>query len=258
MNKTVLITGASSGIGYGLAVIFVANNYNIVMVAKDQNKLEAAAATLKSNTNTIITLAADLALAHAPDEVFKTLQSKNITIDILINNAGFASYGLFTENDLKDELAELQVNIVTLTHLTKLYARDMLTRKSGRILNVASTAAFLPGPLMAVYYASKAYVLSFSEALAEEMRGTGVTVSALCPGPTDTGFVKRAHLERSKLFQGENMQASEVAEIAYNGLLAGRAVIIPGLQNKFLTSVIKFVPRTFVPKIVKQLQEKSN
>ncbi len=256
MNKTVLITGASSGIGYELAAVFAINSYDIVMIAKDQNKLEAAAATLKSDTIVITTLAVDLAFAHAPDEIFKTLQSSNITIDILINNAGFASYGLFTENDLKNELAELQVNIVTLTHLTKLYARDMLKRKNGRILNVASTAAFLPGPLMAVYYASKAYVLSFSEALAEEMRGTGVTVSALCPGPTDTGFVKRAHLERSKLFQGEIMQASEVAKIAYDGLLKGQTVIIPGLQNKFLTSVIKFVPRTLVPKIVKQMQKK--
>lgn len=258
MNKTVLITGASSGIGFELAKLFVQDNYDLVLIAKNKEKLQAAAKTLQKETITLHIIDKDLSDPKAPDEIYKELAAKKISIDVLINNAGFASYGQFTEIDLQEELNELQVNIVTLTHLTKLFSRDMVAKDSGRILNVASTAAFLPGPLMAVYYASKAYVLSFSEALTEELRGTGVSVSVLCPGPTNTGFVKRGHLEQSKLYQGKILGAAEVADAGYKGLMSNQTIIIPGLKNQLLTNAIRFIPRNLVPKVVKRLQEKIN
>jgi hypothetical protein len=258
MNKTVLITGGSSGIGYALARVFAENSYNLVLAAKTKEPLVKAAEDLKSFGTKVEIVVIDLAKPESPTQLYSELHKRQISIDVLINNAGFASYGSFIENDLDWELNEMQVNMVTLTHLTKLFARDMVKRKHGKILNVASTAAFLPGPLMAVYYASKAYVLSFSEALAEELRDTGVSVSALCPGPTNTGFVKRAQLQQSKLFQGDIMQADDVAKAAFKGLMENQTVIIPGIKNQFIVGAIKFVPRKFVPKVVKQMQAKED
>ena len=254
MNKTVLITGASSGIGFALAKLFAQDNYDLVLVAKDAEKLKQAAQRLQNETTTIYTIAKDLSIPKSPNEIYEEVKKKQIQIDVLINNAGFATYGLFIENDLEKELEELQLNIVTLTHLTKLFAREMVMRKTGTILNIASTAAFLPGPLMAVYYASKAYVLSFSEALANELHGTGISLSILAPGPTKTGFVKRAHLEKSKLFQGDVMDVDEVAKIAYKGLLQKKTLIIPGRRNQLMTSVIKLMPRMIVPSLVRKFQ----
>jgi len=255
MQKTVLITGGSSGIGYELAKLFVKNNYNLVLVAKDSKKLQNAAETLKDDGISILPIAKDLSGPDTPRQIYKLLQKENITIDILVNNAGFATYGLFTDTDLEEELKELQVNIVSLTHLTKLFVRDMLKKREGKILNIASTAAFVPGPLMAVYYASKAYVLSFSEALSEELSNTEVSVTTVCPGPTNTGFAKNANLEKSKLFKGKNMDASFVAQAAYEGLRKNKTIVIPGINNKLMTNFVKFVPKKIILKIVKKLQE---
>jgi short-subunit dehydrogenase len=188
-RKTALVTGASSGIGLDLAKRFAAEGYDVALVARSEGKLKEVAAALEAEHKVrahVVT--ADLAKAGAADALVAALDARGIDVDVLVNNAGYASYGAFAETDLADELAMIQVNVVVLTHLTKLLVRKMVAKRSGRVLNVASTAAFQPGPLMAVYYATKAYVLSFSEAIAEELRDTGVTVTALCPGPTRTAF----------------------------------------------------------------------
>lgn len=185
------------------------------------------------------------------------MQAEGITINILVNNAGFATYGLFAETELESELKMMQLNMLTLTHLTKLFLPEMLACKTGKILNVASTAAFQPGPLMAVYYATKAYVLSFSQALANELEGTSVTVTALCPGPTESRFQARANMDNSKLVKDKQMMdASKVAVIGYRGLINNQTVIIPGWQNKLLALIAKFLPRNLVVKIVRNMQEK--
>jgi short-subunit dehydrogenase len=256
MHKTVLITGGSSGIGFELAKIFGKNGYSLFLVAQDLEKLKKSATELKNYNYNVQLMSIDLSDPTSPTKIYDQLCKENVQVDILVNNAGFATYGLFTETDLAKELSELQVNIVTLTSLTKLFARDMVKRRKGKILNVASTAAFAPGPLMAVYYASKSYVLSFSEALNEELNGTGVHVSALCPGPTDTGFVARGGLQISKLFQEKNMSSAFVAKIAYEGLMKNKVIIIPGVQNKLMVQGIRFAPRSLVTKIIKNIQEK--
>ncbi len=256
MQKTVLITGGSSGIGFELAKIFGANNYQLILVAKDKLKLEKASDQLKIDNYTVRTIAKDLSNSDSPSEIYEYLKSNGSTIDVLINSAGFGTYGPFFENDTKKELEELQVNIVTLTHLTKLILPDMLKQGDGRILNLASTAAFAPGPLMAVYYASKAYVLSFSEALNSELENTGIHVTALCPGPTDTGFANAANLGKSKLFKGNNLSASFVAQAGFNGLMNNKTIVVPSFKDKLMLQALRFVPRSVIPKIVKSIQEK--
>jgi len=200
-----------------------------------------------------------LSNASAPEEVFNELQQEGVTVDVLVNNAGFATYGMFAETDLAAELQEMQLNMVTLTHLTKLFLPAMLKRRQGKILNVASTAAFQPGPLMAVYYATKAYVLSFSEALANELHGTGVSVTALCPGPTESGFQKRANIEDTRLISGRKiMGAARVARAGYRGLMVGKTIVIPGLRNKILAEAVRFSPRKVVTQVARSMQESAH
>lgn len=258
--KTVLITGASGGIGYELAKIFAREGYNLVLVARSEEKLRAIAHDLiQSHGVTVKCLIQDLALPSAPEAIFNALNAEEIDIEILINNAGFATYGLFTDTDLTTELNLLKVNIIALTHLTKLFLPPMVQRGTGKILNIASTAAFQPGPLMAVYYASKAYVLSFSEAIANEVKGTGVSVTALCPGPTTSNFQRRAKMESSKLVRNTRMMGAQtVAEAGYHGLLANKAVIVPGLTNQLLAFVVRFLPRNTVTQLVRTMQASSD
>ena len=254
---TALVTGASGGIGEELARLFAADGHSLVLVARSRDKLARLAAELQDKHGVSAhVLAADLARPESPSEIFDELQSAGVGVDALVNNAGFGSYGPFAETDLRQELEMLQVNVVALTHLTKLFLPAMLARRRGYVMNVASTAAFQPGPLMAVYYASKAYVLSFSEALSNECEGTGVRVSALCPGPTETGFVAAAGMGDSKLFDRAVMDARTVAEAGYRGLLAGKAVVIPGFRNSLLARSIGFFPRGLVTKVVRGIQEK--
>ncbi len=254
---TALVTGASGGIGEELARLFAADGHSLVLVARSRDKLERLAAELKDKHHVAArVIASDLSTPESPREIFEELEGAGVSIDALVNNAGFGSYGLFAETDLKQELDMLQVNVVALTHLTKLFLPAMLARGRGYVMNVASTAAFQPGPLMAVYYASKAYVLSFSEALSNECEGKGVRVSALCPGPTETGFVAAAGMGDSKLFDRATMDARTVAEAGYRGLLAGKPVVIPGLRNNFLARSIGFFPRGLVTKVVRGIQEK--
>jgi short-subunit dehydrogenase len=205
---------------------------------------------------TVRVLAYDLAQPAVPAQIAARLQQDDLAIEVLVNNAGFATYGPFIATDLATELEMIQVNVVALTQLTKLLLPGMVQRRSGRILNVASTAAFQPGPLMAVYYATKAYVLSFSEALANEVRGSGVRVTALCPGPTRSGFQSRAQMEGSRLVRGELMDAATAARAGYAGLMQGKTVVIPGLRNRLLVEVVRFTPRALVTQVVRRMQER--
>jgi uncharacterized protein len=244
-RQTALITGASSGIGAALAKRFAENGYDLVIVARSQPALQALADNLtRQHGVTITVMPKDLALVSAPDELAAALQQQHIQIDVLINNAGFATYGLFAEIDLKAEQDMLQVNMVTLTHLTKLLLPGMLQRGHGKILNVASTAAFQPGPLMAVYYASKAFVLSFSEALWREAQDTGVSVSCLCPGPTASKFRERAGTGKTRLTSlGTPMASQSVAEDGYRGFQQNQRVVITGARNRLVARAVPFLPR---------------
>jgi hypothetical protein len=255
-HRSALVTGASGGIGEELARLLAADGRDLVLVARRRDKLESLASELSARHDVRArVIASDLAREQAPQEIFDELRDAGEEVDVLINNAGFGSYGLFAETDARTELDLLQVNVVALTHLTKLFLPMMIARRAGQVMNVASTAAFQPGPLMAVYYASKAYVLSFSEALSNETGGTGVTVTALCPGPTETGFVAAAGLGESKLFDRAVMDARTVAEAGYRGMLAGKSVVIPGLRNSVMARAARIAPHSLVMKVVRRIQE---
>jgi short-subunit dehydrogenase len=249
---TALITGASGGIGLELARIFAEQGYALVLVARKRERLEEIAVELRPTP--VQVLAKDLALVGAAEGIHREVPK----VDVLVNNAGYGVYGPFVKTPLDDELGMLQLNMTALVVLTKLYLPAMVAAKNGKILNVASTAAFQPGPLMALYYATKAFVLSFSEAIGNELEGTGVTVTALCPGPTATGFQARTKLEKSRLIKRMKvMDARTVAEAGYRGLMAGKPVVIPGLMNKLLAQSVRFSPRSMVTKIARMMQEEA-
>jgi short-subunit dehydrogenase len=257
VSKTALITGASGGIGFELALLFGRDRYDCILVARSADKLHALAARLESEFRVkTLVVAKDLSKPAAVDEIYEEVTAAAMNVDVLVNNAGFTVFGLFTQTDLDAELEMLQVNVVALTALTKLFLKGMVERRYGRILNLGSTASFEPGPLMAVYYASKAYVLSFSEALANELRGTGVRVTALAPGPTRTGFQKRGEMEDSRLVQGQIADAQSVALAGYRGLMAGKTIVIPGFSNKLIPWVVRVSPRTVVTRVVRRMQER--
>jgi hypothetical protein len=254
-----LVTGASSGIGRELARILAREGHDLALVARSEERLVELAGELeKRHGIRVRTLAADLSDPGAPAALAAQLEHDRVSIDILVNNAGFGASGPFWETDARLELDLIQVNVTALTHLTRLLLPEMLRRHSGRILNVASTAAFQPGPFMAVYYASKAFVLSFSEALASELSGTGVAVTALCPGPTDTGFQERAGVARSNLFRRFRVLSAEaVAAAGYAGMRAGRRVVVPGLQNRLLAVVVRLAPGSLVLRVMRFLHSRS-
>lgn len=248
---TVLITGASGGIGLELARVFARNGYSLVLVARNRAALETLAAELKPAPVQVIAL--DLTVPDAPQQVFQAAPK----VDVLVNNAGYSVFGKFADMPLTDHLGIMQLNMTALIALCRLYLPSMLASRSGRILNVASTAAFQPGPLMAIYYATKAFVLSFSEAMGNELEGTGVTVTTLCPGPTGSGFQARAKMENSGLVKGRKiMDARTVAEAGYRAVMAGKSVEIPGLLNKIMAQSVRATPRKVIVKIVRAMQEK--
>jgi short-subunit dehydrogenase len=256
-NQTALITGASGGIGYELAKLFARDHHNMVLVARSADKLAQVAKELQTQGVTVKTIALDLAEPPAPKFLFDQLQREAIAIDILINNAGFGAFGEFAQMPEQEILGQIHLNVTALTELTRLFLPPMLQRRSGRIMNVASTAAFQPGPLMAVYYATKAYVLSFSEAIANELRNSGVTVTCFCPGATHTGFAKRAGTENSRLFkQVGAMPAEKVALDGYRALMEGRGVAIPGAHNWVVAQSVRFVPRRMVTAVSRWIAEK--
>lgn len=258
MSSTALITGASGGIGCELAKVHASKGGSLVIVSRNSGKLSALGAELRSLHKTEVhVIAKDLAKENSCREVFDETESLGIRIDCLINNAGFGVFGKFEQTDWNSESEMISLNITAVAHLTKLYLPGMVKRGSGMIMNVASTAAFQPGPLMAVYYAGKAFVLNFSEAIANELQGTGVTVTALCPGPTRTGFQSAADIHESRLVKGRKLpSAEEVAEYGYKAMLKGKAVAIPGFMNKVLPFMERFVPRKSVVRLVRFIQDK--
>lgn len=242
--RTALVTGASGGIGLELARVLAEEGHNLVLVARDRDKLLALAAELESRHGiTVTAMVKDLALPSSPTEIVAELRRRSIPVDLLVNNAGFATGGFFAETDLATSLQLLQVNVVALTHLTRLLLPGMISRGWGKVLNIASIAAFIPGPLTASYNASKAFVVSLSGALANELAGTGVTVTALCPGPTSTHFAERAGLTRARAFSCNVMDAASVARDGYRAMMAGKPLAIAGRRNKLRMLPIPFVPR---------------
>jgi uncharacterized protein len=254
--STALITGASGGIGYELANLFARDHFDLVLVARSKDKLRQVADELQTHGVTVKTVALDLSDLSAPKSLFEQLQRENISVDILINNAGFGAYGKFPQVSENEILGQIDLNIRALTELTRLFLPPMIARRNGKIMNVASTAGFLPGPLMAVYYATKAYVISFSDAIANELQGSGVTVTCFCPGATYTGFARRAGIEQSRLFSIGAMSAERVARDGYRALMKGRMLAISGARNWLIAQSTRFAPRKMVTAISRWVAEK--
>jgi len=257
-GKTVLITGATGGIGRELSRLFAEDGYELVVNARHVDDLEELAGELEDRFgSSVMIVAQDLSLPSAPEEIAARLREASIGIDALVNSAGFGLRGPFAETDPEVELAMMRVNMVALTRLTRLFLTQMVDRGAGRILNMSSTAAFMPGPLQAVYYASKAYVLSFSQAIASELEGTGVTVTAVCPGPTDTQFHRRAGQTSTWLLALlSQMDPETVARAAYRGMMKGRRVVVPSIQDKLIVFLQRFVPRGLLTDIVRELHKR--
>ncbi|MCX6639203.1 MAG: SDR family oxidoreductase [bacterium] len=254
-KPTVLITGASSGIGWELAKLFARDGYDLVLVARDEPKLIELADQLRNAHQTsCLIIPIDLARSDSPATIFQEVNDKQISVEVLVNNAGFGDWGAFMGSELQRQLDLLQVNITALTHLTRLFLPYMVKKGSGKIMNVASTAAFQPGPYMAVYYASKAYVLSFTQAIASELEGTGVSATAFCPGVTRTNFHDTAGIDKVSPLRKLLMEPDVAAEIGYRGLHAGKRVVIPGLMNKLITTFTRHAPRGLVLNAVKKMQ----
>lgn len=257
-SQYALVTGASGGIGLEIARELASRKFNLVLTARSEGKLKQAAGELAEKYGVqTLALAADLGQPGAADKLYGELSTQGIQVEVLVNNAGFGTAGPFTETSLSAELEMIQLNITALTHLTKLFTRDMVSRGRGRVLNVASTAAFQPGPFMAVYYATKAYVLSFSEALAYELKGTGVTVTTLCPGATRTGFDSRADIKNTLLFKSPLVQdAATVARKGVEGMLKEKHLVFTSFANWFLAFSVRFSPRALVTAIAGELSRK--
>jgi short-subunit dehydrogenase len=255
---TALITGASGGIGYELAKLFAKDHHNLVLVARSGPKLNKVADELQSEFGVSVkTVALDLSAAAAPQFLFDQLGREGLVIDVLVNNAGYGKFGEFVQIPLEESLGQIQLNVAALTHLTKLFLGPMMERGSGKIMNVASTAGFQPGPLMAVYYATKAYVISFSEALANEVKGKGVTVTCFCPGATDTSFQDRAGTENSRLFKKlAPMDVKTVARDGYLGSMKGRTLVISGWKNWLVAESVRVAPRKIVTAVSRWVAEK--
>jgi short-subunit dehydrogenase len=255
-TELTLITGASAGIGQDLARLFAADRSDLVLVARRTERLEQLASELTARQGVKVTvLPLDLAAPGAAAQLEASLHEKNLEVDVLVNNAGFGGYGKFVNLDLKRQMSMIQLNVATLVELSHRLLPGMIRRNRGGVLNVASTAAFQPGPTMAVYYATKAFVLSFTEALAEELRGTALKVSGLCPGPTYTEFAEAADMTHSRLFKLGAMTSLDVARAGHAGFRAGRVVVIPGWRNKFGAFSVRFTPRALVRRVVARIQK---
>jgi short-subunit dehydrogenase len=252
-----VITGASTGIGREFASICAERGYDLVLVARSAQALEDLASGIREKSGrNVRVIALDLSAVDAPPNLWAALSDVAPDIEILINNAGFGLTGFFSELDAQKQMEMIHLNIGALSHLTRLFLPSMIARRRGYILNVASTAAFQPGPLMAVYFASKAYVVSFSEALHNEVRDHGVIVTTLCPGPTRTEFQSRAGMDSSKLFSGPNvMDAGTVAEIGLRAMLDGRSLVVAGRLNALMVFLTRFAPRQLAASMARKLAE---
>lgn len=258
--QTALITGASSGIGLELARLFARDKHRVVLVARSAKALQQLQQELEQQHGVeAVVLPLDLSQPNAAQQVYDDMQARGLKVDFLVNNAGFGDFGFFADTSWEKQEQMIDLNIKALTHLTKLFLPAMISQGRGRILQLASTASFQPGPLMAVYYATKAYVLSFSEAIANELQGTGVTVTALCPGPTTSGFQDAAALNDSKLVKGKKLPTSaEVAAYGYQAMLRGQTVAVHGTINWLMAQSVRFTPRKMVTALVRTMSERSH
>ncbi len=256
MKQTVLITGASSGLGLALAHRFAKEGYDLILTARSADKLVAAKAELEAAYGVGVTpIPHDLGAPCAAQTLMAAVQAQGLTVDILVNNAGFGDFGAFADSDIDKQSAMVQLNVSALMELTHAVLPMMRQKGRGKILNVASIAAFQQGPFMSVYYATKAFVLSFSQALARELKGSGITVTALCPGPIDTGFVEAADLGRSKLFRSMPVSTAEqVADYGYKALMKGKTVAVHRVLNKLLVFCVRFAPRSLVGNMICKIQ----
>lgn len=253
--ETVLITGASSGIGWELAKLFASDSSNLVLVARREDKLEELADMLKSEYGVdVFIVPIDLSKKPAPRQIFSKLRKEGIQIDVVVNNAGFGARGSVLELDTGLQMDMIQVNVAALTHLTRLFLPGIVERGRGGILNVGSLAGFQPGPNLAVYYATKAYVLSFTEALSEEITNPNIKITCLAPGPVRTEFGRKSELDDSLLFKLSLMDVGPVAKAGYEGFRKGKVIVIPGIKQKITPFMGRFIPRSLVRKIVKSLQ----
>jgi short-subunit dehydrogenase len=253
---TALITGASSGIGYEISLLLARQGYNLVLVGRNRGALAILSDRVREEYGVSVEVfAKDLSSHTAPDELFAELERKQTTSDVLVNNAGFAMQGTYQDNDIATLLDMIQVNITAVTHLTRLILPGMLQRGHGRILNISSVGAYMPGPLMAAYFASKAYVLSLSEALANELQGTGVTVTALCPGPTRSKFAIRAGLTDTRAFRGHLLEPASVAQAGLDAMMKGKSVVIAGLKHRMQLFPTPLVPRKVLAYFARQYHE---
>lgn len=257
-HKTALVTGASAGIGMAFANLLAAEEYNLVVTARREDRLRTLADFLTERHDVQVrAIPMDLAAPDGPQRLYDEVHDADQPVDLLVNNAGFGGVGRFEALDYIRQRQMIDVNVSALTGLARLFLPDMKVRACGGIINVASTAAFQAGPFMAVYYASKAYVLSFSEALSEECRGTGVTVTCLCPGVTATEFFESAGFRDMPLYRLGMMDAARVVRRGYDGWRAGRAVVLPSLLNQMLVWGSRSLPRAVTRRVVRVLQEKS-
>ncbi len=257
-TRTALVTGATSGIGYEMTKQLAQGGHDLVLVARNKERLNYLADELERNFKIkVYKIPKDLSTPSSPVEIFNELQDRSIHINILVNNAGFNVWGPFTQTEWHKEMQMMQVNMITLTQLTKLILPGMIQRGYGKILNVGSTGSFGPAPLDSVYCATKAYVLSFSEAVAEEVRGTGVTVTTLCPGATNTDFAARAGMMDVKLFQGSLMAPETVASTGYKAMMDGKTSVVVGWANKATVFAIRFMPRSLIAKMIKGMMAKT-
>lgn len=256
MNTYTLITGGSDGIGLELAKLFAKDKHNLVLVARNIEKLNKAKEMLVGESIDVRTIAVDLSSMKECQKLIDYIEDNNLSVDILVNNAGIGSFGEFKEISWEKEEVLIDINIKALSKLTKHFLPKIIRVGQGGILNVASTAAFCSGPKMAAYYASKAYVLNLTEAIHEEVKGTGIRVSCLCPGPVKTSFQIKSGIKKSAGAKKYLMEADEVAKEAYKGFKKGKAIIVPGIKNKFLVKINKFAPRSIVRKIVLKTNEK--
>lgn len=256
--STALITGASGGIGYELALEHVRRGGDVILVARSEAKLREYQASWEQKYGVKVhVIGMDLSQPGSAQQLYNAVTAKGLAVDVLINNAGFGQYGLFEESDLDRAMQMLELNIVTLTALTRLFVVDMVRRRSGRIMNVASTAAFQPVPLFAAYSATKAYVLSFSEALNNEVSDRGVTVTTLCPGPTTSGFQDAAAMHDARMVDQRLMATSaDVARFGYNAMLRGNTVAVHGTMNKLMTFLVRFTPRSIIVRVGRMIAEK--
>jgi short-subunit dehydrogenase len=253
-----LVTGASSGIGYELAKLFAKDGKDVVVIARSQDKLEELKRALESEYGTKVrVLVKDLSDPKAPQEIFSELERQGINVDVLVNNAGFCVYGMFYETNLQQELEMIQVNVISLIHLTKLFLKRMVESKSGYILNVASLCAFAPVPLESVYCSGKTGVLHFSEALANELKGSGVSVTCLCPGLAKTLFHERARMEDARVTRRKMMDAATVARTGLSDLKKGKVISIPGLQYGLWPLFARVAPRSLITRIMRAQHERA-